>query len=167
MKYLIFLIGSYAMSGAMSGYGTGSECSGEYMSITKKLLKGFYYDNAVRVPVVKHDQELLIEEFHFVLYKMPKYHFGIDASALPKNGVIKIYKEGKKKTRTKVYDSRDESNPEEIHHEPEMDSRKYIVSVEIPEGADPGCITIALGYSLKNENQIGTTTAKPRVKVVD
>jgi hypothetical protein len=166
MKILLAIL----LAAAGNNLGTGTECSGDYMPITKRLLKGFYYDSSIRIPVVKHNHELMFEEAHFVLFKMPRYHFGIDAAALPKNGRIKIYKMVSKKDRMLVYDSYKNGNPAEIHYEPNAaESRKYVVAVEIPEGAAPGCITVALGYSNKAETSSGVqnTNAKPRVKVVD
>jgi hypothetical protein len=164
IRILIFISILVAGGGTLD---ESNECKGEYSAITKKLLKGFYYDSAVRAPVIQHDEEMLIQEYHFTLFKMPKYHFGIDASALPKNGVVKIYKQVSKKERQLVYNSEKEGNPKEIHHEPSPDSRKYVIVIEIPEKATPGCITIALGYSMQNDSKVASDNKKPKVKIVD
>lgn len=155
---------------ATTNYGPGVACKGDQKTIVNRLIKGFYYDNAVRMEVFSHEEALYTQEYHFTLYKMPKYHFGIDAEALPSNGAIKLYKVVKRE-RILVYDSKKQNNPKEIHHEPTPDSRKYIVLIEIPEKAKAGCITIALGYSATPEPNASSSTKsgnkKPRVKIVD
>ena len=104
-------------------YGPGVACKGDQKTVVNHLLKGFYYENAVRMEVFTHEEALYTQEYHFTLYKMPKYHFGIDAEALPTDGAIKLYKVVKKE-RILVYDSKKFNNPKEIHHEPTPDSRK-------------------------------------------
>lgn len=143
------------------------ECSGDHEELVDELLGTFTFDNLARVPVIRHTDGVIVQEYRYTLFNLPEYRFGIDKKALGEKGVINIYKRVSRKEKELVFTSKGKTD-DIVYFSPDPKQRKYIITVMVPPFCQPGCVLIALGYKTKNDViDQRPNEGKPRIRVVD
>ena len=150
-KNTFILLLSFFLVGLNNSY---AQCEKMKRKRIYQLLGAAEYDN-YRTTEIKTYDATFKEEYQINLFKGVVYKLVFDVSKMPEGVIIRLYDLGRKKGVGKyeeVFNSstatKTKNNTFEVTLE--FPQRKMMVSYDVMNNTNPGCVSFVLGYYFKN-----------------
>ena len=150
-KIYIYFLFCFILVGIKSSF---AQCEKLKNKKIYQILGAAEYDNSRSTEIKTHDL-FYKESYQINLFKGVVYKLVFDVSKMPEGVVIKLHDIGNKRGAGKyelVFSSTETEKTEKNTYEVTMEFplKKMLVTYEVPENTEPGCVSFILGYYFKN-----------------